>query len=263
MNKFRQREQLKMIHIGKRLGKIYDRITPYTTYFSDRAHYNTFKFRFGIKFTHWRHHMEILRDPYMYFYFPPKEGNTIIDIGAQYGDYAILWAKHFQTKVIAFEPLSENFGEMFDDCALNDVLSVDLDKLDNGNVDCQKYFIGDGNPITFKQSGNMASKQEDGEKEDTITLDDFIQQNPYVIEPNIVKIDVEGFEMEVLKGAIDTIKTFHPKIIIETHSKELRKQCHEFLENLGYDLYFEGRTIKTKGWMDEVTNLFYAYRVRF
>ena len=249
-----------MIHIGRRLGRVYDNVATFTTYFRDHALYKGFKFWFGIKFTHWRDHMEILQDPYMYFYFQPKEGDTIIDIGAQYGDYAILWAKHFQAKVIAFEPLSGNFSEMFDDCVLNDVLSVDLDKLDNGKVDCQNYFVGDGNPITFGELGNMASKQEDGEEEDTITLDDFIEQNPYVIEPNIIKIDVEGFEMEVLKGAVNTLKTFHPKIIIETHSTELRRQCNEFLENLGYDLYFEGRTVKGSGWMDEVTNLFYTYR---
>jgi FkbM family methyltransferase len=248
-----------MIHIGKRLGRIYDHIALYTTYFRDHAFYNGFKMRFGIKFTHWRYHWEILHDPYMYIYFPPKAGDTIIDIGAQYGDYAILWAKKFHVKVVAIEPLSQNFKEMFDDCVLNNVLSHDITKLNNGEVDCQNYFIGDGNPITFTATGNMASKQINGEKANTITLDDFIHQHLYEIIPDIIKIDVEGFEMEVLKGAVNTLKTFHPKIIIETHSKQLRQQCHQYLKNLGYYLYFEGRTVKGVDWMDEVTNLFYEY----
>ena len=63
---------------------------------------------------------------------------------------------------------------------------------------------------------------------------------------DLLKIDVEGFELDVLLGAENTIRQFKPRIIIETHSKELRKKCHAFLSSLGYSLKVEGRTVNIK-----------------
>ncbi len=76
---------------------------------------------------------------------------------------------------------------------------------------------------------------------------------------DLLKIDVEGFEVKVLQGALQTITKLKPKIIIETHSLKLRAACHEILQSLGYVLKKEGRTIyNTSREMDQVTNLFYA-----
>jgi hypothetical protein len=75
---------------------------------------------------------------------------------------------------------------------------------------------------------------------------------------DLLKIDVEGFEYDVLNGAVNTIRRLKPKIILETHSKELRQKCDDFLKKAGYRLKVEGRTVLSnqKGF-DEVTNLFY------
>ena len=76
---------------------------------------------------------------------------------------------------------------------------------------------------------------------------------------DLLKIDVEGFELDVLLGAENTIRQFKPRIIIETHSKELRKKCHVFLSSLGYSLKVKGRTVNIKKpGMDKITNLFYS-----
>ena len=73
-----------------------------------------------------------------------------------------------------------------------------------------------------------------------------------------MKIDVEGFELDVLEGAVETIKKYHPKIIIETHSKELEKKTKEFLSRFDYRLKHEGRSIyNVNDKFDKVTNLFF------
>ncbi|HTQ29205.1 MAG TPA: FkbM family methyltransferase [Puia sp.] len=62
-------------------------------------------------------------------------------------------------------------------------------------------------------------------------LDTLLEQEPGVI---FLKIDVDGGEMEVLKGVTKVLGTRTCKLIIETHSKELEDQCLSLLLQLGY-----------------------------
>ena len=225
--------------IGNKLGKVYDFMMSYKDY----KLYKQFKINYGLKFTHWRKHIEIIRYPELYSHFTPKMSSIIIDVGAQYGDWSMLWAKKYDSGVLALELLRSNYKEMLKDMKLNKI-----------NIIPMNLAIGNGQNIAVENSKGMAYNRMIGYADTkTYTLDELIEPN----ELDIIKIDVEGFEYEVLEGATNLIKRFHPRIIIETHSKELRKKCDEFLINNGYKLDFEGRTVKGKGWMDEVTNLFY------
>ena len=64
----------------------------------------------------------------------------------------------------------------------------------------------------------------------TISLDRFAGDLP----PDFIKIDVEGAEMEVLRGAEKLLREIHPALVIETHSAELERECGEALVGLGY-----------------------------
>jgi len=178
--------------------------------------------------------------------FKPNKNDTVIDVGAYYGDSAVWWAKEFSAKVIAFEPLPEAYTELLENAKLNKV---------NDKIKAYNVALGDGKDITGgKGKGTMFNFSNKESTFQTRTLDSFALDKA-----DILKIDVEGFEYGVLNGAVNTINKFKPKIILETHSKELRRKCNEFLDSVGYKLEFEGRTSisKQKGF-DEVTNLFYA-----
>ena len=211
--------------------------------------YVPFVVRNGVRFTSWKHHGEILDDPHMYL----KEGFTpetmVFDIGSQYGDWAILWAKKFNAEVWAFEPLAANISEMNKDIRINRVM---------GKVHAIKTLVGDGTPADYKIDGDMVSfVWSNHPNHPTTRIDDFVLRWGKV--PDLMKIDVEGFEYQVLRGAEMTIDRYHPRIIIETHSMELREKCDDFLSHLGYDLIYKDRERKGSGWMDEVVNLFYAF----
>ena len=227
-----------MIHIGDYWGRKYGFMRFYLP----------FRLKYNIRFTHWHKHGEIIRCPTMYDNpsFVPGSGSVVFDIGAQYGDFSLLWEKRNHAIVYAFEALHENYAEMQRDFALN-----------KSSIHSILGFVGNGNAVEFENTGSMATKKESLNPHiSTMRIDDFVDSSSVI--PDFVKIDVEGFEYEVLEGMTETLQKFKPKIIMETHSSELRRKCDEFLHEVGYELRYEGRTIKGKGWMDEVVNLFYG-----
>ena len=62
--------------------------------------------------------------------FKPESGQMVIDIGANYGDSAIWWAKAFGTKVIAFEPLVNVFNALEENIKLNNVDLQEINSLE-------------------------------------------------------------------------------------------------------------------------------------
>ncbi len=174
--------------------------------------------------------------------FTPRKNQVVVDVGANFGDSAIWWSKAFGAKVVAFEPLGNVFN----------VLEENI-KLNNADVTAYNTALGNGELLYGRPEGNMFISGGNA-KIRTERLDSYSFDRV-----DILKVDVEGFEMSVLLGAENTIRKFKPRIIIETHSKELRKKCHSFLSNIGYSLKVEGRKIKVRSpRMDEVTNLFYG-----
>ena len=180
--------------------------------------------------------------------FRPHEGDVIIDVGAGYGDSALWWWKKFGAVVYAYEVLPHVYKVLAENIRLN-----------NASVNAFNIAIGDGSLTEgyLHSSGNMlqiANHPKEGKNFLTTKIDSL-----NLPEPVLIKVDVEGFELKVLRGAEKTIEAHKPRIIIETHSTALRKECHTFFEKHGYSLEHVGRTVKPKNsWMNEVTNLFYS-----
>jgi FkbM family methyltransferase len=178
--------------------------------------------------------------------FIPKPGDIIVDVGAQYGDYAILCAKYYKAKVFAFEPLKSNFRIIKSNIKFN--------KLNKNSINAYNFALGaESKKIEISFDNDMMNSLNTTKKQRTSvkTLD------TYSLKPDILKIDVEGFEMDVLKGAVKTIKRHHPKIILEVHTKALKEQCIKFLSYFGYKIVHYGRIMRPKDIeFDEVQNLF-------
>lgn len=65
------------------------------------------------------------------------------------------------------------------------------------------------------------------------SIDSFVYEkgNPA---PDVIKMDIEGEELNALRGAEKTLKEHHPKLIIEIHSRELAVECPVYIRTLGY-----------------------------
>ena len=182
--------------------------------------------------------------------FLPKKGGTVIDIGAQHGDYSLLCAKIYHCKkVYALEPIHDNYEILLSNVARNDA---------DGVIVSMETAVSDhdGNSELF-QEGDMANSGGKGKK---ISCKAIRLDSLEIDEVDLLKIDVEGAEVSVIKGGVDALSRFHPRLIIETHSKLLRKTVEEYLFAIGYRLTHEGRTVVVDyPGMDTIQNLFYSF----
>ena len=227
-----------MIHIGDYWGSKYDYVRRF-------VRYQSFKKDYGIKLKNFNQCPEALSNPLMYIVdgFTPNKGDTVWDAGSQYGDYALIWEKYTDMPVIAFELNTNNYYKMVKNFKINNSRNVGV------NV-----ALGDGRELSYEMDGNMA-RHGNSLTVQTKTLDSFLSKYPA---PAYLKIDVEGFEMDVLCGASQILREIRPKIIIETHSSQLKKEVTHFLDGYDYILKAEGRSGVGKGFMDSVQNLFFT-----
>ena len=155
----------------------------------------------------------------------------IIDAGAFIGDSAIIFERKFTNKFIrSFEATANNYNLMLQTLKLNDSQRIiPIQKALGAKEDILEISIwGSGSSIHHKVS-------EQSEKVKVITLDSYVKENN--IEVGFIKVDIEGFEQEFLKGAIETIKTQKPAMLLSIYHN-----ANDFFEikplieswNLGY-----------------------------
>lgn len=86
---------------------------------------------------------------------------------------------------------------------------------------------------------HLAESGEDYENYPQITIDAFVEYSGIV--PDIITMDVEGSELEVLKGAINTIETHKPTFMLSVHPEFMfhnhgtyERELHDLLQHRGY-----------------------------
>jgi len=167
---------------------------------------------------------------------------TILDIGANIGFTALNMAKKSQPNgvVYAFEPDPFNFSQLKKNTSQNKqnvlIQNVGLgSRTDQLKLEVNTFNNRGGNRINNAASANYSVI-------DIIRTDDFISTNK-IEKVDLVKIDVEGFEMQVLLGADQMLKKDKPVMFIELSDNNLReqgstaKELIQHLTNLGYSCY--------------------------
>jgi FkbM family methyltransferase len=161
-----------------------------------------------------------------------RKNAVIVDVGANIGNHTIFYAKICQAKkVYSFEPQSEIF----------DILTKNI-KLNNVNNTVVPYKMGVGKEHSFGyidviDSYNFGSSRivnlnnQKGEIE-IDSLDSLIFNFEEKID--LIKIDVEGMEMDVLLGAEKIIQQYKPLIYIEAKENKEFDEINFFLRNFNY-----------------------------
>ena len=135
-----------------------------------------------------------------------------IDVGAFNGDTIFDYIKYFgqqNRKILAFEPDENNFKQLSEVVKSSNLKNIELFKAAVGAC---------SGKISFSQNGNMGShivdKDNSSDLVDVFSLSDFIKEKP-----SFIKMDIEGAELDALKGAEDLIKLFRPNLAICLYHK--------------------------------------------
>lgn len=170
-----------------------------------------------------------------------KPGMVAIDIGASFGILSFTMSKLVgeEGKVYCFEPSFYMFRKLERGIKLNRFTNIVPEKLalsDSRRIET----------IVTKKFGEIGSnkKNTETEKISFITLDEYVEKKKI---PSIefIKIDTDGYEAEIIRGAKKCIKDNHPLMVIEFR-KETVKELIELLTDLGYNFYTEGMVVYSK-----------------
>lgn len=156
----------------------------------------------------------------------PDDG-VVVDAGANIGNHTLFFAKLLKARVLSFEPNPATFDILERNVELNDVGSI-----------VEAYPLGLGaqsakGSIIDANNGNAGMAQVEISEEGSIditTVDEMVGD----LFVHLIKIDVEGMEADVLRGAALTIRRCRPYLIIEAGTADALTIIEKVVRPLGY-----------------------------
>ncbi len=163
-----------------------------------------------------------------------NKDSIVLDIGANIGNHTLYWNKISKVKkVYAFEPVDDTYKILQKNIELNEVIpnSISINHVGLGDQIGKASVYG---VYDLQNIGGTLIKMDDSGDFNVTTLDTFIEENFTENKIDLIKIDVEGFEYQVLVGAKDTLTKYNPIIIIESFNDKFKK-VNSLLNKYGYE----------------------------
>jgi len=166
------------------------------------------------------------------------QSKIAVDCGAYTGDSVLMLSKYGFSRIIAFEPIPEIFSALGKNIARNRL---------SENVICVNAAVGAKNSrihMEFRSEGgsSIADSNETGVEVKVVKLDTHLKK--YSGRVGLIKMDVEGVEEDALAGAVETIKSSKPVLLISVYHNWIAPgqmfRIKKFIEqlNLGYRFLF-------------------------
>lgn len=161
---------------------------------------------------------------------------VVFDLGANYGTHSLLFLTH-GVKTVSFEPipaLKKDFDYL---CKMNH-LPGQMENVavgDKSGVAILNIPVNETwNSVISENDNNAVAGNSIIEKIQVpvFTVDEFMAKTG--LRPDFIKIDTEGYEINVLKGALKTIREIRPLIIFETNKFPERKILWDFFTEVNY-----------------------------
>lgn len=185
-----------------------------------------------------------------------KPGDVFYDIGANIGFFSTIAARLVgkSGRVYAFEPVAKNVARVRRNAKLNRFSQIKVFQK------AVSQTSGQGNLLLAKHSGGatlatvgMPPDMTGAVRVDLISIDDWVNQKK-VKSPSLIKIDVEGAELEAIAGMLQTIRTFKPILLYEVDDSQLasfkqkQEELDTYVKELGYQISHTENAYNIPGW---------------
>ena len=183
----------------------------------------------GIENTLLRHSIELLQKR--------RNGNNdyaVFDVGTNFGYLSLVWANSVceNGKVYSFEPhpnLYKSFINSVNFNQLNNQITPENVAVGNSEGTLNINLVSTTANVNTINDKNQKTKSK---KVDIITLDSYVEKND-INKCDLIKIDVDGIELDILKGSEEIIRKFQPIIIVETNNDF---QIIDFFKRINYNI---------------------------
>lgn len=179
-----------------------------------------------------------------------EPGMTVLDVGANIGEISLLCAKRVgpQGRVFSFEPIDGIADELSAHVHMNGLEQVFIERCALGDVErsAVPIYLSCGQDVNDGHSG--LGSLYGGERGETplqrievTTLDRWVSTKSEIQRIDLIKIDIEGAELACLRGAVESLKRFRPRIIVEVQDFTAQKAGYratdilDFLASLDYE----------------------------
>jgi FkbM family methyltransferase len=173
-----------------------------------------------------------------------RPGMTVYDIGANVGFHAISAARRIgpEAKVVCFEALPANAKQIEYNASSNRFTNIQVIAAALGSSEGEAAFWTSKQP-TWGKLASVGKKPDKFAKEVKVRLRrlDSVVDEMKLPPPALIKMDVEGSEIEVLEGARQTLERWHPTLLIEAHGTNAA--IENFLVAIGYRVGVLGKNV--------------------
>lgn len=170
------------------------------------------------------------------FYTLPRDA-VVFDVGANMGSMALSFAIHAPYGMVhAFEPTDYAFKKLLKNIDLNPdlkpcIVPVKRFVTDRTSTVPVNFATASWKTDSFFTHGHPVHGgiEKSTGRAQSITLDEYCNTNA-ISRLDLIKIDTEGHEMAVIKGAMETLSQFHPVIIFEVGKYQLDEKGVRFMD---------------------------------
>lgn len=165
-----------------------------------------------------------------------KPGAVVFDVGANIGAHTVRFAQMVgeSGRVIAFEPQRVIYQTLCANVALNSLLNVDCYHAGVGEREDSMKVVDVDPRIENNFGGLSLDLPGPGEMVPILRLDGFIGAHRV----DLLKIDVEGMEAAVLRGAEKLVEKFKPVLYVENDRPENSEELMRLIDSMGYRMYW-------------------------